>query len=271
MSKHSTLLTNLFLFTALLTSSFSVCAQHRDESQMLRKPGTPAAHARAHSAATKSGQKVLSADSIKASAAARDIDESGENSDNYLQAGIRMLQRGDYVAALKDFGEASRQGNHEAQYRIGLLYRDGTGLDADDTEAAYWFRKAGSNGHAEAQYEIALCFMNGKGVLQDTRVAAEWLWRAAEQGHPMASLLVARMYRDGVGMKKDLRRAAKYMSQAADAGIPEAKEELGAINSQLPPKSSAKSTSSKSTTKKSTAKSTAKKTTPRSSKHKSRR
>lgn len=218
----------------LLVSPLSL-AQHRDESQMLRKPGSLPAHARLHFKELKNSKKHLPADSIKTSAAAEAIsDRAEEPADNYLQKGIRLLQDGDYTAALKSFGEASRQGNHEAQYRIGLMYRDGTGVAADDKEAAYWFRKAGSNGHAEAQYEIALCFMAGKGVLQDSRVAGEWMWRAAEQGHPMASLYVARMYRDGVGMSKDLRRAAKYMRIAADAGIEEAQKELEEINRQLP-------------------------------------
>lgn len=235
MSEKS-LITLLLSLIAILAIPFASFAQHRDESQMLRKPGTPAAHAKVHAQEAKNRQTQMPLDSIKVSEAAKATADADEPADNYLQAGIRMLQRGDCVAALKNFGEASRQGNHEAQYRIGLMYRDGTGIAADPAEAAYWFRKAGSNGHAEAQYEIALCFMNGKGVLQDTRVAAEWLWRAAEQGHPMASLLVARMYRDGVGMQKDLRRAAKYMSQAADAGIVEAKEELIEINRQLPAK-----------------------------------
>ncbi len=225
----------ILTISLLLFSSNVSLAQHRDESQMLRKPGASEIHARAHSRDTKNLRTQMPSDSVKASDAAAPTasDQKEEPADEFLQAGIRMLNRGDYVAALKSFGEASRRGNHEAQYRIGLMYRDGVGLNRDSSEAAYWFRKAGSNGHAGGQYEIAVCFMQGRGVLQDSRVAAEWFWRAAENGHPKAAFYLARMYRDGVGMNKDLRKAAKYMSQAAEAGIPEAASELEEIKGAI--------------------------------------
>lgn len=235
----------LLLFLISLFT-FSSHAQHRDESQMLFKPGhqahvkSHASHVAAKDSATLAADSIrISPEAIRTSEAAEDfvaenMEETLSESDRYLQAGISMLQRGDYIAALKNFGEASRRGNHEAQYRIGLMYRDGTGVEKKAEEAAYWFRKAASNGHAEAQYQIGLCFEEGRGVLQDSRVAAEWMWRAAEQGQPEAAYKVGRMYAIGNIMDKNPRKAAGYMKIAADAGIPGARENLEEIQWQLP-------------------------------------
>ena len=153
--------------------------------------------------------------------------EIGEDDDYIL--GEELFAKGEYVDALKAYGRSAKNGNSEAQYRIGMMFLEGDGLNANPQDAAYWFRKAAQNGHAPSQFAIGECFMNGTGVQQDTRMAAEWFWRAAEQGHPEASLYVARMYRDGIGMRQDMARARKYYKKAIAAGIPEAESELNAL------------------------------------------
>ncbi len=112
-------------------------------------------------------------------------------------------------------GKAAAEGNTEAQYDIGTLYRDAIGTEQNYREAAYWFRKAASNGHSKAMINIARQFAEGKGVLQDYRIAAENYWRAAERGEEEGAYQFAVMLRDGIGVKKDLTRALKYFRQAA--------------------------------------------------------
>lgn len=156
--------------------------------------------------------------------------EDSEDADYLL--GEELLAKGEYLDALKAYGRSAKNGNSEAQYRIGMIFLEGEGLNANPQDAAYWFRKAAQNGHAPSQFAIGECFMNGTGVQQDTRMAAEWFWRAAEQGHPEAALYVARMYRDGVGMKQDTARARKYFKKAVAAGVTEAESELNALPSE---------------------------------------
>lgn len=151
------------------------------------------------------------------------------NDDADFERGQTLLARGEYVEALKAFGNSAKNGNPEAQYQIGIMFLEGEGMKANPEDAAYWFRKAAQNGHAPSQFAIGECFMNGIGVQQDSRMAAEWFWRAAEQGHPKASLYLARMYRDGIGMKKDIEKARKYYRRAAAAGIAEAEDELNTL------------------------------------------
>lgn len=145
--------------------------------------------------------------------------------DKDYEQGVYLLDRGEFIEALKAFGKAAKNGNSDAQYQIGIMFLEGMGMNTNPEDAAYWFRKAAQNGHAPSQYEIGNCFLKGIGVQSDTRMAAEWFRRAAEQGDPDAALQVARMYRDGVGMVKNLNKARKYYNIAVAAGLPEAKEE----------------------------------------------
>ena len=157
-----------------------------------------------------------------------------ENEDRDYEAGLRLLDLGQYMDALKSFGRSAKNGNTDAQYQIGIMFLEGEGMKANPEEAAYWFRKAAQNGHALSQFEIGRCFLTGTGVQSGERMAAEWFWRAAEQGDPDAALYVARMYRDGRGMKQDIDKARKYYKLAVAAGIKEAVQEM----EQLPaPKS----------------------------------
>jgi hypothetical protein len=48
----------------------------------------------------------------------------------------------DYAEAAKWYGLAAAQGDADAQYSLGILYDNGTGVVQDDTEAAKWFRLA---------------------------------------------------------------------------------------------------------------------------------
>lgn len=150
----------------------------------------------------------------------------GNNDDQDYEAGLRLLDLGQYMDALKSFGRSAKNGNTDAQYQIGIMFLEGEGMKANPEDAAYWFRKAAQNGHVLSQFEIGRCFLTGTGVQADERMAAEWFWRAAEQGDPDAALYVARMYRDGRGMRQDTDKARKYYNQAVAAGIPEAAREL---------------------------------------------
>ena len=219
----------IFITTLVFSSltSLNALSQHRDESQMLRPPVMTVEEARQRTAANT---QISQLDPNDPENPLRPVDESEEAGREYLVEAIRLFMINDNEAGLISLNKASREGNHDAQYRLAVMYREGIILPMNHEDAAYWFRKAASNGHAPSQYQIGLCFLNGDGVLQDKRVAGEWFWRAAEQGHPMAYLYVARMYRDSDGMDKDLRRAAKYMKQAADANIEGALQELEEIN-----------------------------------------
>ena len=49
-----------------------------------------------------------------------------------------------------------------------------------------WYRMAADQGHAQAQFNLGVMYKNGQGVVQDYSAAMKWWRMAADQGHAMA-------------------------------------------------------------------------------------
>ena len=65
--------------------------------------------------------------------------------------GQQAYDQGDYAAALDEWQSSARQGNAEAQYLLGAMYRDGKGVSRDMLEFVYWWSEAAKRGHPQAQ------------------------------------------------------------------------------------------------------------------------
>ncbi|MBW8039119.1 MAG: SEL1-like repeat protein [Planctomycetes bacterium] len=52
--------------------------------------------------------------------------------------------------------KAAEQGDAQAQYELGHIYREGLGLPKNPTKAAYWFKKASEKGFAKAQFYLGI-------------------------------------------------------------------------------------------------------------------
>lgn len=137
----------------------------------------------------------------------------------------------DLKEAWKWYGLAAQEGDLEAEYNIGRLYRDGIGTKQNFVESAYWFRKAARNGHVTAMLNIARQFEEGKGVLQDYTIAAENYWKAADRGNAEAAYRYAEMCRDGIGVKADKAKAYKWFEKAAAAGYGDAAQQAELLKS----------------------------------------
>src|SRR5208282_724350 len=68
-----------------------------------------------------------------------------------LEDGEAAYQRGDFATALGLLRPLAGQGNADAQYDLGAMYRDGKGVPQDYAEAVKWWRKAADQGNAHAQ------------------------------------------------------------------------------------------------------------------------
>ena len=49
---------------------------------------------------------------------------------------------------------AAEQGDADAQFNLGVLYKNGRGVAVDAVKAALWFRLAADQGHASAQFSL---------------------------------------------------------------------------------------------------------------------
>ena len=66
--------------------------------------------------------------------------------------------------ALKALRQAAKQGNAEAQFRLGMMYANGEGVDLDHAKAAELLLAAAKQGHATAQMTVGWLYANGYGV-----------------------------------------------------------------------------------------------------------
>ncbi len=67
----------------------------------------------------------------------------------------------------EELKERAIEGDVEAQYELGLMYKYGLGITQDREEAFYWLRKAAEQGHVMAQDNLGWTVFCGLGVTQD--------------------------------------------------------------------------------------------------------
>jgi len=72
-----------------------------------------------------------------------------------------------------------------AQWKLGLLYRDGEGVPQDGAKAALWLRRAAEKDFPSAEYDLGKMYDLGLGVPKDYVQAEQWYYRAAEHGYSL--------------------------------------------------------------------------------------
>ena len=63
-----------------------------------------------------------------------------------MNAALKAYDAGDYAAALTALQPLAEADDAEAQYRLGMIYDGGKGVEADPKTALGWFRKAAAGG-----------------------------------------------------------------------------------------------------------------------------
>ncbi len=162
-------------------------------------------------------------------------DHKKENADAFRQ-GVAAFSKGDYGVALEKFKTLADKGNPEAQYNLGVMYRQGKGVPADDQKAIeLWTKAADQGNNAAAQFSLGLLYRQGKGVPADDKQAASYWSKAAEQGHNTAQMYLGIMYAQGAGIAQDKVQAYKWFSIAAENGNRGALQNLGTVSMHMEP------------------------------------
>ena len=123
-----------------------------------------------------------------------------------------------HTAEQGDVRALRQQANHgdvEAQYNLGVSYREGKGVPRDYAQAVSWWRKSAGQGYASAQSALGFMYANGQGVSEDAAQAVVWYRKAADQGVARAQFNLGVMYSQGQGVAQDRVEAYKWMSLAA--------------------------------------------------------
>lgn len=88
-----------------------------------------------------------------------------------LIVGLATPALADQATAIRTLAE---QGDAEAQFALGTMYRDGQGVEQDYAEALRWWNSAADLGLADAQFALGNIYAGGAGIPQDDVLAYKW-------------------------------------------------------------------------------------------------
>ena len=142
--------------------------------------------------------------------------------------GANAYNSGDYRTAFKELLPYANEGNSEAQWAIGSMYRWGYGLLKDYSEALKWFEKSGNQGNENASLQLADMYFWQEGLNEhkmfsdeyerahkkNEKLAYEWMKKAAEQGNIIAMYRVGLMYARGAIVRQNKSRAKEWFNLA---------------------------------------------------------
>jgi hypothetical protein len=118
---------------------------------------------------------------------------------NFYENGIigpDGIPKPDYPAAAYWYQEASDSGQSEGSFALGLLYRDGRGMNQNDAAALTEFRKAATAGFVPAMAQLSSTYL---AVKTDTSAQRAQIWarEAAKAGDPEGHLNLGYLWNKG--------------------------------------------------------------------------
>ena len=109
-----------------------------------------------------------------------------------------------------------------AQFNMGWMYENGTGVEKDASKALDWYKKASFSGNIEAPSFLAILYDAGDGVKEDKVAAYAWWLVGAKRGDeaPLNNLdfLETKLTAQQIKTAKDL---AAQLEKEMAAGKPQ--------------------------------------------------
>lgn len=124
--------------------------------------------------------------------------------------------------------QQAQQGDADAQFNLGIFYKQGISVEADINEAFDWIYKAAQQGHAQAQAELAEMYQLGDGVVVNEPLANEWFGKAVDSfrfniasaratSYDLHHLSI--LYEEGLGVATDSQKAYVLTALAVRSGV----------------------------------------------------
>ena len=106
--------------------------------------------------------------------------------------GLSWYQKGkeakDDRERVEYFRKSAKRGHWLGAHYLGVMYREGRGVEQDYREAMKWFRKAAMKPaeFSPARVAIGDLYLNGHGVAKDEAEAVKWYRKGAERDYSTA-------------------------------------------------------------------------------------
>lgn len=109
----------------------------------------------------------------------------------------------------------AEQGDAQAQYALGSLYRYGQGVPQDYDAALRWWRKSAELGLTDAQFALGNIYAGNAGIARDNLQAYMWYDIAARQTREAWLREIAASNRDALAMRMSAADIAEARHLAA--------------------------------------------------------
>ncbi len=133
----------------------------------------------------------------------------------------------DYKQAFKWFMESATEGNRDAQLEIGDMYYFGQWTAKNYEKSFKWSMKSAKQGNARAQHAIGGMYFYGRGVKKDYKKAFEWFMKSSGNDYVDVQPIIGYMYDNGYGVKKDYKKAFEWFMKSAKNGLPVGQYNVG--------------------------------------------
>lgn len=141
---------------------------------------------------------------------------SAQKTDKLYEEGKALYDAKNYSAAVPKLKAAAEKGHKKAQYRLGLCYDKGKGVEENDAKAVEWYSKAAAQDYAKAQYQLGKCYKNGEGVAKDRKKATALFAKSARQENADAQYQLGKSYLKGKGIEADQKKAKNWLQKAVN-------------------------------------------------------
>jgi len=135
-----------------------------------------------------------------------------------MSQGMSAYEAGRFQEAYQAWLPLAKKGDANAQFNLGLMYRNGLGVKRNDREALTWFSQAAQQGLLDAQYNTGLMYMEGRGVAVSKIEAFKWWELAAAKGHAASQHNLAVLYAYGIATGIDTAKAIELWKRSAAQG-----------------------------------------------------
>ena len=147
--------------------------------------------------------------------------------------GYQALENKEYDKALFYLSYEANLGDDRAQYNLGIIYKKGLGVTANDNEAFRWLFLSADQGNILANYALGNAYSKGEGINKNYLLAFKSYKYASLRGHPMARLNIGNMYFNGLGIKKNYPKAYLWWRFAQDQNINGARENIEMLEKKM--------------------------------------
>ncbi len=129
--------------------------------------------------------------------------------------------------------QMAKRGNAESQFKLGLMYETGSGINASAALATSWYKKAARQNYKPASNRLIYLEIKKSGFKESHKKWLKELKDDARFNEGEALFLLGQMYSEGTAVDKNLSRSLKYLRKAAGGNIPGSEAEIARVEREL--------------------------------------